>query len=95
MVLDPIQAVLKRGPNFLGYLWRAIFPVTPDYFSYRINFHSDGKFRGCRILSRQKQLLTAAVYWNVFKTTIFSGYYCYRALPGQCLVSNESNRSKS
>ena len=49
---------------------------------YRINFHSDGKIRGCLhytasfrseiILPIQKQVLTAVIYRNIFKTTILS-----------------------
>ena len=57
-----------------------IYPL-PDYFSYRNNFHSNGKIRGCFTLHRfvpfsefilplQKQILTAVKYWNIFKTTI-------------------------
>ena len=73
----------------------------PNYLSYRINFHSDGKIRGCLhytasfrielILPLQKQVLTAVIYWNIFKKTMLSRYYnlnCYRALPGQCFRVN-------
>ena len=68
----PLDASQLFGPIY----------TIPDYFSYRIRFHSDGKIRGCLhytasfrselILPIQKQALTAVIYWNIFKTTILS-----------------------
>ena len=58
--------------------------TIPDYFLYSINFHSDGKIRGCLhytvllrsevIHSQQKLVLIAVMYWNIFITTILSCY---------------------
>ena len=66
-------APLARGLHHTGLL---------IYFSYRINFRSDGKIRGCLhytalfrselILPLKKQVLTAVIYWNMFKITILS-----------------------
>ena len=58
----------------------------PDYFSYWINLIFTpiekffvftlytGSFRSELIVSLEKQVLTAVIYWNIFKPTIFSHY---------------------